>query len=138
KAGPNQTKSFDLALQQGWPTGVSEPIYPLAVVVENQALTTPQSGLNRADVVYEALAEGGITRFLALFATQAADIVGPVRSARHYFVYWAAEYLAPLVHVGASPQGYAALSASGTSNYDEIKGAKGFWRTRDRLAPHNL
>ncbi|MPZ15736.1 MAG: DUF3048 domain-containing protein [Chloroflexi bacterium] len=133
---PNESHSLEADLQRPWPVN-EEPVSPLAVVIENQALARPQSGLNRADVVYEALVEGGITRFLALYATQDAEVVGPVRSARHYFVYWANEYNAPLVNIGWSPQAGAAINATGIRSIDETRGSQGFWRTRDRAAPHN-
>jgi len=135
---PNQTIDLDLSLQTSWTGANGEPLFTTAVMIENQLLARPQAGLDRADVVYEALAEGGITRFLAIFGSQSAQVVGPVRSARHYFVYWAAEYQAPLVFVGASPAGYEAMADTHTPMIDEIKGARGFWRTRDRAAPHNL
>ena len=59
---------------------------PLGVAIENHLEARPQSGLSKADVVYEAVAEGGITRFLALFYCQDAKPIGPVRSARIYFL----------------------------------------------------
>lgn len=79
---------------------------PLAVMIENHMDARPQSGLSKADVIYEAVAEGGITRFMGLFycAAQAKDtIVAPVRSARSYFIEWASDYNNPLyVHVGGA------------------------------------
>lgn len=68
---------------------------PIAVMIENSVDARPQSGISKADVVYEAVAEGGITRFLAIFYCGAAaeDVkVAPVRSARVYFIDWAAAY----------------------------------------------
>ena len=59
---------------------------PLGIMVENHKEARPQSGLSSADVIYEAVAEGGITRFLAIFYCQNASYVGPVRSARVYFL----------------------------------------------------
>ena len=79
---------------------------PLFVMIENSPDARPQSGLSRADVVYEAVAEGGVTRFGALYycAAQIQDVeVAPVRSARTYFVDWASGYNFPLyVHVGGA------------------------------------
>ena len=80
---------------------------PIAVIIENHADSRPQSGLSKADVVYEAVAEGGITRFLGIYYCGAAaeDVkVSPVRSARVYFIDWAAEYgLNPIfMHVGGA------------------------------------
>jgi hypothetical protein len=111
--------------------------HPLAVIIENHADARPQSGLALADVVYEALAEGGIPRFIALFITGDAQVAGPVRSLRHYFAWIAGEYAADVVHVGASPQGYAWRDAMGLGYLDDTYGDPGFWRTRDRYAPHN-
>jgi hypothetical protein len=59
---------------------------PLGIVIENHLDARPQSGLQNADVIYEAVAEGGITRFLAMYYCEDTAIVGPVRSARIYFV----------------------------------------------------
>lgn len=65
---------------------------PLGVMVENHEDSRPQSGINAADVTYEAVAEGGITRFLNVYYCQDAGIVGPVRSARTYFLDFISEY----------------------------------------------
>lgn len=65
---------------------------PLGIMIENHTEARPQSGLSFADVVYEAVAEGGITRFLAVYYCQDAGIVGPVRSARTYFLDFISEY----------------------------------------------
>jgi len=111
--------------------------YPLAVMVENLIDARPQVGLDKADVIYEALAEGGISRFLALYLTQEAEAIGPVRSTRHYFVYTAAEYNASLIFVGASPIGYAALAATGIRTVNESRGDAGIWRSFRRDPPHN-
>lgn len=111
---------------------------PLAVMIENHFDARPQSGLSNADVVYEALVEGWITRFMAIYANHEAEVVGPVRSARHYYVYWASEYNAIYAHCGSSPQGYAALDAVGLTSLDDTYGTGSFWRSDDRVAPHNL
>ena len=77
---------------------------PLGVMIENHTEARPQSGISFADVVYEAIAEGGITRFLTVFYCQDADVVGPVRSARTYYIDFLSEYGAfPLyAHVGGA------------------------------------
>ncbi len=79
---------------------------PLAVMIENSPDARPQSGLSKADVVFEAMAEGGVTRFMGLFYcdAQAEDTtVAPVRSARTYFLDWASGFNLPLyVHVGGA------------------------------------
>ena len=68
---------------------------PIAVMIENHIDSRPASGLSKADVIYEAVAEGGITRFLGIFYCGAAaeDVeIAPVRSARIYFINFASEY----------------------------------------------
>jgi hypothetical protein len=80
---------------------------PLAIMVENSPDARPHSGINRADVVYEAVAEGGVTRFMPVYYCDAqhADVtVAPVRSVRTYFIDWASEYgETPLFgHVGGA------------------------------------
>lgn len=78
---------------------------PLAVMIENHAESRPQSGLSYADVVYETVAEGGITRFMGIYYCGAAAYnigLAPVRSARTYFVDWVSEYDALYNHVGGA------------------------------------
>ncbi|HEY3057889.1 MAG TPA: DUF3048 domain-containing protein [Chloroflexota bacterium] len=113
--------------------------YPFAVIIDNIAEARPHFGLGAADVVYEAPAEAGIPRLMPIFLRAGGDTsrIGPVRSARHYFVYLANEYRAPLVHIGSSPQGFDALSVTGLSDLDESRGDGGFSRDPNRQAPHN-
>jgi len=78
---------------------------PLSVVIENHMDCRPQSGLSKADIVYEVVAEGGITRFLAIYYCGAAafdTLLGPIRSARTYLLDWTMEYDASFVHVGGA------------------------------------
>lgn len=81
---------------------------PLAVMIENHPDARPQAGLEKADVVFEAIVEGGITRFMAVFGSQDADKIGPIRSARPFYVAWAAGLHALYTHAGGS-QGALAL-----------------------------
>ena len=117
---------------------------PLGVMIENHTEARPQSGISSADVVYEAVAEGGITRFLVLFYCQDPGIVGPVRSARTYFMDFVSEYgNNPLyAHVGgANTSGPAdALSQIekyGWQQYNDMNqfsiGFPTFYRDYDRL-----
>ena len=116
---------------------VPPPLASLAIMVENQADARPQTGLTQADVVYEALAEGGITRFIALYLSGDAPVVGPVRSLRHYFAFMAADYGADVVHIGASPEGFTWRDAMHMGHLDESAGDPGVWRVRTRPPPHN-
>ncbi len=112
---------------------------PLAVMVENHTEARPQSGLSTADIIYEAIAEGGITRFMAVFYCNLADIqVGPVRSARTYFLDWN-EYDALYAHVGGAntPGPADALSQIiryGVKDLNQFSiGFPVFWRDYQRL-----
>lgn len=108
-----------------------------AVMIENHADARPQSGLIYADLVYEAQAEGGITRFMALYYSNNPTVLGPVRSARPYFIQWADEWGAAYAHCGGSPDGLALIKSLGLIDLDDMSGP-GFWRDDSRKAPHNL
>ena len=122
---------------------------PLAVMIENHEESRPQSGLSHADIIYEAVAEGGITRFLTIFYCDAVareSILGPVRSARTYFLDWVSEYGEyPLyAHVGGANTPGPANALGQIEDYG-WGGAKGndlnqfsigfptFWRDYQRL-----
>lgn len=117
---------------------------PLGIMVENHLEARPQSGLSSADIVYEAVAEGGITRFLAIFYCQDADYVGPVRSARIYFIKLLQEYgdYPFYAHVGgANTPGPAdalgEIRDLGWVNYNDLNQFSvpfpNFWRDYERL-----
>lgn len=117
---------------------------PLAVMVENHVDARPHSGLSRTDVVYEAVAEGGITRFLAIYLCQDAGDIAPIRSARTYFLDWLSEYDAVYAHVGGANTPGPANALGQIRDY-QIKdldqfgvGFPTYWRGTDRLAPHNV
>lgn len=104
---------------------------PLAIMVENHPDARPQYGLTRASVVYEAAAEGGITRYLAVFGGKDADRVGPIRSARTYYVEWMLEYDAIYAHAGGAQNAIDILSKlrKGEGNMDTV-GEPVMWRQR--------
>jgi len=108
------------------------------VVIENHTNARPQSGLQDAGVVYEALAEGGITRFLAFFLDQKPKEIGPIRSIRTYFVDWALEFNAPIAHVGGNIDALDLIGPLRMKDIDQFKNANAFYRTSDRYAPHNM
>jgi hypothetical protein len=117
--------------------------HPIAVMVDDHWAARPQSGFTEASIVWQAPAEGGIPRYMMIFAEGDPTSVGPVRSARLYFVQWAAEWDSVYVHVGGSPQAMAILAAKGQGqlvyNADELRwGGTYLWRTKDRPAPHNV
>lgn len=117
---------------------------PLGVMVENHVDARPTSGLSRADVVYEAVAEGGITRFLVIYYCQDVGDIAPIRSARTYFIDWLSEYDAAYAHVGgANAPGPAdalgQIREYGIKDMDQFGfGFPTYWRGTDKLAPHNV
>lgn len=108
-------------------------IRPLAVMINNYTAARPQSGLIDADLVYEIVAEGGITRFIAFFQSKLPEKVGPIRSARHYYLVLVKELGdAMFMHIGWSPQ---ALNAIETWPVKSLgRGQATFWRDATRLA----
>ncbi len=115
-------------------------LFPIAVMIENLAKIRPQAGLSQANLIYEAPVEGGITRLLALYANHdVIQKIGPIRSARHYFVDWAEEYHGLYSYVGGSPQ---ALGITGSSNFivdlNQFYNAGYYYRDSAIVAPHNV
>lgn len=111
----------------------------VAVMIENHLDARPQSGLARAAIVYEAPVEANYTRFMALFPlNEKVEKVGPVRSARPYYLDWVAEYGEPMyMHVGGSPETISKIKRIGIFDLDEFYFGWYFWRNSDRYAPHN-
>jgi hypothetical protein len=116
--------------------------HPIAVMVDDLSPARPQSGFSFASVVWQAPAEGGIPRYMMVFQENMPAEVGPVRSARYYYIAWAAEWKAAYVHAGGSPQALQTLRQKGSGqlvyNVDEFRWGKSFWRVKDRRSPHNL
>jgi hypothetical protein len=124
-------------------TEVAALRHPIAVMIDDHADARPQSGFNAASVVWHAPAEFGIPRYMLIFQDRIPASVGPVRSARQYYIQWAAEVNAMYVHAGGSPQALATLRAKGNGqwvyNADQFRwGGTYLWRTTDRFAPHNV
>jgi hypothetical protein len=116
------------------------PFFPIAVMIDNAYNIRPQTGLEQADIIYEALAESHITRLLAIFDSQKiVEKVGPIRSARPYFMDWAEEYAGLYMHVGGSPQALSKIQDYNFINIDQIgAGEIYFWRDQKLKAPSNV
>ena len=115
--------------------------HPIAVMIDDQAAARPQSGLADADVFYQALAEGGIPRYMAVFQVGDPKAVGPVRSARRYYVAWAKEWRALYAHAGGAPNALAAIRAANRRSLwdaDQFRYSTTLYRIRERFAPHNV
>lgn len=112
---------------------------PIAVMIDNiNPDARPQTGLDKASLVFETLAEGGITRFLAVYLEQDAPMIGPVRSTRLYFNSWAAGLGVIFGHDGGNVDALQQLPTLGSiynEDADRISGP--FWRVSTRAAPHN-
>ncbi len=114
---------------------------PLAVMIENHPDSRPQAGLSDADIVYETLAEGGITRFLAIFQSKDPSRLGPVRSVRPYYALLADQWSPLLAHSGGSQTALQQLSIGYYRHIidgDEMLNGEYYSRDSSKFAPHNL
>jgi hypothetical protein len=117
--------------------------HPIAVMVDDLLPARPQSGFNAASIVWHAPAEGGIPRYLMIFSDHLPSSIGPIRSARQYYIAWAAEWEAVFAHVGGSPQALQTLREGGQGELvydaDEFRwGQRYMWRVTERYPPHNV
>lgn len=111
---------------------------PIAVMIDNHNGAWPQAGLNQAYLVYEAIVEGGETRLMALFKGVTVDKIGPVRSARHYFIDYVMENDAIYAHFGWSPLAQSDIAQYSINNINGItESSSTFWRVKDKYSPHN-
>lgn len=116
---------------------------PVAIMLNNLKAAIPQQGNSQADIIYEVLAEGGITRMLGIYQDPSnLGLVGSVRSARLYYLELALGHDAVFIHAGGSPEAYEAISSWGISTVDGVNGYYAsagvgmFWRDRERVAGH--
>lgn len=108
------------------------------VMIENSPDARPQSGLLDAGVVIEAIAEGGITRFLALYQEGQPDYIGPIRSVRPYYLDFALAFNASVAHVGGSPEALGQIRGLKVRDLDQFHNAGAYRRVAERYAPHNV
>ena len=117
---------------------------PVAVSVSNQRGALPTNatnGISQADIVYEMLVEGGITRFVALYQDFSnVGVVGSIRSARHYIVEIAEAYDAMFLHAGGSPLAFEEIENRDITSFDEVRGIRNQIFTRDinRIPGHTV
>lgn len=123
----------------GMPVTADQQKRPVtAVMIENSPDARPQSGLDQAGVVFEAIAEAGITRFMALYQESTPQVLGPVRSSRPYYLDWAQGFDAAYAHVGGSPDALQKIKADGVKDLDQFYNASAYHRVSTRYAPHNM
>ena len=115
---------------------VNQPI--TGIMIENSPSARPQSGLKEAELVFEAIAEGGITRFLAFYQVNKPQLVGPVRSVREYYIDWLTPFNASIAHIGGSREALNLVRNGSYRDLDQFFNAGFYWRARDRYAPHNV
>jgi hypothetical protein len=120
-----------------WESAEDGANVPVAVMYSNIEQAMPQSNISKADVVFESLVEGGITRLCCLFENQTdLEKIGPVRSCRTYYLLFAKEFEAIYVHFGYSEYAADYLAQSSFHALDGMYKCS-FYRTEDRVAPHN-
>ncbi|MBE4907348.1 DUF3048 domain-containing protein [Bacillus luteolus] len=138
-----EAESKELAFDHTYPLtgiGTNDNIDNRAVVitVNNHPKARPQSGLHKADIIYEVLAEGNVTRFVAVYQSEKAEIIGPVRSARDYFIDLTKSFNPFFIAHGWSPKAKQMLEAGEVDNINGLfYDGTLFWRSKDRVAPHN-
>ena len=114
---------------------------PVAIMLNNLEAAQAMSGVSKADVVYEYVVEGSITRLMGLFENyDDLDKIGSVRSCREYFVYTALEFDAIYMHFGQAAYALSLLEEDYVDNLNGLgeAGDTCFYRTTDRKAPHNV
>ncbi|KAB3535357.1 DUF3048 domain-containing protein [Alkaliphilus pronyensis] len=112
---------------------------PLAIIYDNHGQARPQAGLIDAEIAFEFLAEGDITRYLGIFLGNEPEAIGGIRSARSYFIEKALELDAIFVHVGGSPEAFRDLSKYKVNSINAMnRGNDVFWRKNHKVAPHNM
>lgn len=109
-----------------------------AIIIENSPDARPQSGLKEAEIIYEAIAEGGVTRFLAVYQQNKPKLIGPVRSLRPYYIDWLLPYDPSIYHVGGSAKALKEVRSGGYKDLDQFFNDGAYYRSTDRYAPHNV
>ena len=143
------TKNEDVPPQEGmvrstltneWVSAEIGALRPLAVMVPNDKSALPHYNLSEADILYECLVEGEITRLMAIYGDWTnLERVGNIRSCRDYYVYWAFEWDAIYVHAGGPFYIDEVISRRDTNNINALVAPSGvFFRSSDRSAPQNL
>jgi len=107
--------------------------HPLGIMIENHPDARPQIGLDKAKIIYEAVTEGGITRFMALYGPDNAPKVGPVRSARTYYLDWCLEYDCFYAHVGGNLDALDLIPQIKIKDLDQFRyGSEAYWREPEK------
>jgi hypothetical protein len=141
-ASPTATPLSPYAPLDGMPAepGLAHRL-PLAVMIDNNGRARPQAGFNRASLVYQAPNDGGTDRYMFVFQEQDAELVGPVRSTRPFFVAWVSEFRPALAHYGGdgkSLERVREIRGELLYDIDALDGSeRAYWRDKTRRAPFN-
>lgn len=122
----------------GVPVDEVPQVPTVAVKIENTAASRPQIGLEFADLVWETVVEGGVTRFIAFYHSQFPEQVGPVRSVRPQDGAIVAPFNGVFAYSGGQPAFLAIIDELGVQSVTQDRGSPGFHRLAGRRAPHNL
>jgi PBP1b-binding outer membrane lipoprotein LpoB len=143
---PTETEP-EIIVKEGVPSPISGLYYPqeltelrpMAIVLDNHPSSRWQAGITKAEIVYECEVEGPFTRYLAIFLTESPEHIGPVRSARPYFLTFALEFDAVFVHVGGSNEALLNIRDYQMANISGMTSGE-FWRYYDtgKTAPNNM
>lgn len=132
-AGCQTRRKIDGQCYSGQEPGV------FAVMIDNHHAARPQSELSRAGLVYETVVESPVTRFLAFFSHgDTSQKIGPIRSARPFYLSWAKEFNVPYLHVGGSQAALDELAKTYSFDLNEFSAGQYFWRDKQRVMPHNV
>ena len=110
----------------------------LGIMIENSEFARPQTGLDSAGIVFEAVTEGGITRYLVLYQEDMPEIVGPVRSVRSHFVDWLMGFDASIAHVGGSEEALNLIDQRQAKSLNQFRFSGPYFRDENREPPHNM
>ena len=127
-------------LTNEWVTADIGSLRPLAVMIPNDSTALPHYNISNADILYECLVEGELTRLMAIYGDWTSlERVGNIRSCRDYYVYWAFEWDAIYCHAGGPFYIDEVIGRRDTNNINALVAPSGvFFRSTDRSAPQNL
>ncbi len=111
---------------------------PIAIMIDNNIGDAYHAGLQDSFINYEIIVEGGLTRIMALYKDKDVNLIGPVRSSRHYFLDYALEYDAVYAHFGWSPYAERDIPALGINNINGMTDPTAYERDPEIAAPHNV
>lgn len=111
---------------------------PIAIMIDNNVGNDNHAGLQSSYINYEIIVEGGLTRIMALYKDKDVELIGPIRSSRHYFLDYALEHDAIYAHFGWSPYAERDITSLKVDNINGLTEDEPFWRDNTIAAPHNV